>query len=169
MGTYQITFAMESQQQTNWCWAAVAVSVATFYGTTQPSSSPWTQCALANAELNQTACCANGASASCNKYWTLDTSLTQVGHLAAPTIVGTIPPADVEVEMAGNRPVGARIGWYGGGAHFVVISGYDDSSGTAAVDVEDPYYGPSVLLDFNTFSTAYQSGAGQWTHTYLTI
>lgn len=171
MGTYQITFAMQSQLQTNWCWAAVAVSIAKFYGTVQPgSASPWTQCALANAELSQTTCCSNGASASCNKSWTLDTALTRVGHLAAPRISGTIPPGDVEVELAGSRPVGARIQWYGGGqGHFVVLSGYDDSSGSAEVDVEDPYYGPTLLLDFNTFSTAYQSGAGQWTHTYLTV
>ena len=32
MGTYQLTFAMETQKQTNWCWAAVAVSVANFFG-----------------------------------------------------------------------------------------------------------------------------------------
>jgi hypothetical protein len=167
MGTYQLTFAMEPQKQTNWCWAAVAISVANFFGTFQANLAPWTQCALANAELGQTTCCTNGSSQNCDQDWTLDTALSRVGHLAGPKTNGPSAPADVEVELAASRPVGVRIGWYGGGkGHFVVISGYDDSSGTPEVDVEDPYWGPSVLLDFNTFSTAYQSGTGQWTHTY---
>lgn len=40
----EIYFSMQHQQQSNWCWAATATSVALFY---QPASG-WTQCQVAS-------------------------------------------------------------------------------------------------------------------------
>ena len=48
-----LPFTMQVQTQSNWCWAATATSVSLFY----TSSSTWTQCTVANGELNLTDCC----------------------------------------------------------------------------------------------------------------
>ena len=48
-----LDFTMQLQTEGNWCWAATATSVAHFYR----ASSAWTQCLVANAELEQTDCC----------------------------------------------------------------------------------------------------------------
>lgn len=161
----KLPFAMQSQQQTEWCWAAVAASVAGYFGSAGPSGGLWQQCDVVNSELAQSTCCVNGASAACNNPWYLDRALSLVGHLAGSPTPGAIPFANVQGEVDNNRPVGVRIGWYGGGGHFVVLSGYDDNGGAQFVDVDDPWYGPSVA-DYSVFATAYQS-AGSWTDTYL--
>ena len=46
---HRLDFSMHHQQQTNWCWAAVSTSVALFFN----PSSGWTQCAVANGELQE--------------------------------------------------------------------------------------------------------------------
>src|SRR5262249_28827267 len=64
-------FEMQQQLQSNWCWAAVASSVAKHYDQT----SGWPQCEIANQELGQTCCCTNGGSPDCDKPWCLDLAL----------------------------------------------------------------------------------------------
>jgi hypothetical protein len=67
-------------------------------------------------------------------------------------------------EIDARRPVGLRIGWRGGGGHFIAIEGYRGDGN--AVAVEDPWYGTSDV-EAATLRTAYQ-GAGTWTHVYYT-
>jgi len=76
-----LSFVMEPQAQDNWCWAAVAVSVAAFYS----PATPWTQCALADAALQRDDCCGDGASGLCNVPWYLERSLAGVGRLNSLT------------------------------------------------------------------------------------
>lgn len=151
-------FTMEAQSQTEWCWAAVTVSVSMFYST----MSTWSQCSLVNDQLGQTTCCANGSTTQCNQPYYLDLSLTRTGNLASVT-TGTATMAQVQSEIDANRPLGVRIGWPNGGGHFVVIDGYSTPND---LDIQDPWYGPSTI-DYNTFLTAYQ-GTGSWTHSYRT-
>jgi hypothetical protein len=40
-------FAMEAQQRSEWCWAAVAASVGGFLKRTAPGGAPWRQCEIA--------------------------------------------------------------------------------------------------------------------------
>jgi Papain-like cysteine protease AvrRpt2 len=154
----RLNFNMEMQQQSNWCWAATSKSVAAYY---DPATT-WTQCRVADAEKGQTTCCVNGASAACNAYGTLDTSLTTVGHL--DHMVGAqVPYSDVIAQMRAGRPVGARTAWSGGGAHFVCLIG------TLAGDmyaVDDPISGKSDVTEA-AFKTSYLA-SGTWTHTYFT-
>lgn len=158
-----LAFTMQTQTQTQWCWSAVSVSVDHFYN----SSSTWTQCSMANAELGQTTCCANGSSSACNKPWYLDRALTRVGRLGAFSN-GVKSFADVTTEIGASHPLGVRIGWSGGGGHFVVISGWSSVTGTSQqfVEVRDPIYGSSTY-SYATFQTAYQT-SGSWTHSYTT-
>jgi hypothetical protein len=162
----QLAFVMDPQRQSEWCWAAVSASVASYYGTAGPSGGPWQQCELANAELGQTTCCANGATAQCNRDDTLDTALTRVGHLASAAYSAPALFSDVQLEIGANHLVGVRVQWHASGTgHFVIIRGCDDSGGMQNLDIEDPYYGSSTY-DYSAFVVGYQSGGGGWTHTY---
>jgi len=42
-----LDFSMQQQDQTNWCWAAVAASVVRYYH----ADTQWTQCRIAEGEL----------------------------------------------------------------------------------------------------------------------
>jgi hypothetical protein len=156
-----LTFAMQSQQQLNWCWAAVAVSVAQFY----LPASPWSQqCDVAGHELTKS-CCPPGSNAACDIPWYLDLALQRVGHLNT-WAAGPVPAATIQGEIDADRPLGTRIAWNTGGGHFVVLSGYSSPAAGHFVTVEDPFWGQSIL-PLAMFQTAYQ-GTGSWSHAYLT-
>lgn len=152
-----VFFPMETQQQSQWCWAAVSVSTASYYG--DPA---WSQCALVNAELGETGCCANGASSACNQPWSLQAALTRVGHLSSFSL-GRLGERDTEAQIAAGRPVAVRIDWGDGTGHFVVVSGMEPDD---IVTVEDPLNG-TFSGPYSSFAAAYL-GSGSWSHTYLT-
>ncbi len=161
---------VEHQQQTQWCWAAVSNSVSHFYD----AGSTWTQCTIVNAELGQTTCCTNGATAGCNQPWFLDRALTRVGCLLSMAS-GTLSFATVKSLINSGRPPCARQGWSGGGGHFMAIVCYFEGllgqlagAGSTArrLRISDPWYGDSVV-DYSVFVSGYQ-GSGTWTHSYRT-
>ncbi len=152
-----LPFAVQPQQQSEWCWAAVTASVAGYY-----QQLGWTQCGVVNATRGVGSCCQSGSSASCNQPWYLDQSLTKIGDLAQ-MVQQYLPWSQLVSEIDAGRPVGVRIGWTNGGGHFIAVDGY---SATGVVDVQDPWYGHSSV-DYQTFVSAYQ-GAGSWTDSYLT-
>jgi len=157
----RITFAMQTQQQTQWCWAAVAVSVARYY----TPWTRWTQCQMVNQELGQTTCCTNGSTTQCNQPNVLDSPLQRAGVL--DHMIGSDSGiGDIRSEIDASRPLCWRIGWSGGGGHFAVIEGYRLLP-QAWVAVDDPWYGQSDLPLSTLTGGAYQ-GTGDWTHTYFT-
>lgn len=154
-----LRFTMQAQTQGNWCWAANSVSVSHFY---VPASS-WTQCLVANAQTGFSDCCGAGASGQCNIYGFLGAALTTVGHFNRQT--GTQSSfAEVETEMLAGRPLGIRVAWGGGGAHFVHATGTEDDG---FVWVSDSGGGTTALVAYDTLRTSY-SGSGTWTHSYFT-
>lgn len=157
----KLPLSMQRQLQTNWCWAACAGTASSFYD----QASRWGQCRIVNAELTQTACCTDGASAACNRPWYLNKALERTGNLASWS-AGAASWQIVRRELDKGRPVGARIGWSGGGGHFVFLTGYSTGRDGNQVHVEDPWTGSSTV-PLATFTTAYK-GSGTWTHTYLT-
>lgn len=161
---------IEAQQQTQWCWAAVANSISHFYD----AASTWTQCTIVNAELGQTTCCTNGSSSSCNKPWYLDKALTRVGCFLS-IASGTLTFTTIKTLINSGRPPCARQGWSGGGGHFMAIVCYFEGllglivgGGSTArrLRISDPWYGDS-LIDYDVFVSGYQ-GSGTWTHSYRT-
>jgi papain like cysteine protease AvrRpt2 len=156
----QLDFSMQAQTESNWCWAATARSVSHFYW----RRSPWTQCGVANGELGHTDCCSSPAPGPCNVPWYLDRALARTRNFVS--ITGPVPFSAVRAEIDARRPVGARIGWSGGGGHFMCIYGYSTVLGQEYFDIDDPIYGTSHL-PVSEFSTNYQ-GSGTWTHTYFT-
>ena len=99
----------------------------------------------------------------CNQTWYLDRALSETGNLDAWQN-GTVPQQILEGEIVRRLPVGIRIGWSGGGGHFVIVDGATTSNST--VHVEDPIYGTSDIA-YSTLASSYQ-GSGSWTHTYFT-
>ena len=156
----QLSFNMQAQTQSNWCWAATSTSVSHFFW----FLSPWTQCKVANAELGLSNCCSGSVPSACNVPWYLDRALTRTNNFVS--ITGPVTFQQVRNEIDAGRPVGARIGWNGGGGHFMVIYGYSLIAGTAYFDIDDPIYGKSHLA-VSDFASNYQ-GSGSWTHTYFT-
>ncbi len=157
----QLAFNMEMQTQSNWCWAATSTSVSHFYW----FWSTWSQCRVANSELGQSDCCHSTVPSVCNVPWYLDKALTRTHNFVS--ITGQKASfQQVRDEIDAGRPVGARIGWNGGGGHFMVIYGYSRLLGMEYFDIDDPIWGKSHLA-VSDFASNYQ-GSGTWTHTYFT-
>jgi hypothetical protein len=161
-GSATVVFWQETQQQGQWCWAAVTVSISAYYN----SANPWTQCTLVNAELNKPDCCVNGSAPYCDRPWTLNGPLAHTKHLQ--NMFGVVPFQAINTEIESGRPVACRIRWTGGAGHFVVLHGSSASSDGAAlfVSVADPLYGPSTY-SYDGFRTSYRNN-GVWTHSYYT-
>jgi papain like cysteine protease AvrRpt2 len=158
----QLNFTLQQQQQTEWCWAAVATSICLFYSPGGGQS----QCDLANGQLGQTTCCQDGSTAACNQPWYLDSALSATGNLDHYTS-SPAPLQDIGQQVDGSRPLAIRIGWEGGGGHFIVITGYDDSApGNEMIAINDPVSGPSIW-SYNSLVSSYE-GSGTWTHSYFT-
>lgn len=156
-------FQVQPQTQGNWCWTAVSTSVSLFYS----SGSPWTQCSVADAELARSDCCGSGASGPCNIPWYLDRALTRVGCFAGITASASAV-ATVQAEVAAVQVLCLRIGWFGGGGHFIAIAGwFTGTGGVIYIEVEDPISG-TIQLPYATLVSSYQN-SGRWTHSYLTI
>jgi hypothetical protein len=158
--TRRLAFSMQAQTESNWCWAATSTSVSHYYW----YGSPWTQCRVACAELNLKTCCQLPAPDDCNVPWYLANALARTHNLVS--VSGPIGFDQVRTEIDAGRPVGARIGWNGGGGHFMVIYGYNRGPTDQYFDIDDPIYGKSHLK-VSDFSTNYQ-GSGTWTHAYIT-
>lgn len=155
----QLPFNMQLQTQSNWCWAATANSVSHYFW----RWSTWSQCKIANAELGHTDCCHSPVPSDCNVPWYLDRALTRTRNFVS--IQGAADFEQVRAQIDAGKPVGARIGWSGGGGHFMVIYGYSTIGGGEYFDIDDPIYGKSHI-PVSEFSNSYQ-GSGSWTHTYF--
>lgn len=156
----RLNLSMQHQLQDNWCWAAVSTSVAHYFG-----KSDWTQCSVVSKEVRDSGCCTNGSSAKCNVSWRLEKALKRVKTLRKKSdgMPGNL--GGIRGEIDKGRPVCIRVGWSGGGGHFIALEGYRDDN--ASVAIEDPWYGTSdVPLD--AFRTGRYQGSGSWTHTYYT-
>jgi hypothetical protein len=157
-------FSVQTQQQSQWCWAAVSVGVAVYYGPTT-----WTQCSVASGQFAPLDCCGADGSGGCNQPWYLDRALMQVGHFGH-LIFSLVPFPAIKMEINADRPLCCRVQWVGGvGAHFVAVGGWSqDDNGTEFVEVHDPFYG-FVQIGYNDFCSSYRSPGDAWTHTYFSV
>jgi len=157
-----IEFTIQQQAVDQWCWAAVAVSVALTYDL----GTRWSQqCLLANDLFTQQTCCDDPSSQACNQQARLEDALSKTGHLDQ----GPIPPIpfdQVKSELVAQKLVCLRIQTDGVG-HFVVISGCSDDSGDQRLDLHDPQGIPDSNLSFDEVMSRY-NGNGVCTDAYLT-
>ena len=114
------------------------------------------------ADVKRSTCCDPGR---CNQPALLDTALAAVRHFLSAA-AAPVDFSRVQAEIDGERPLGVRIGWMGGGVgHFLTVIGYEEGTGT--VVVADPKYGESSI-PVAVLQTSYK-GLGTWTDTYFTI
>jgi len=151
---------MQDQLESQWCWAAVTVSVLNYFDPVSQKS----QCEIAREVLGEAAgdCCNNPS--ACNTPQRLQAALRHIGKLD-DLRAGHLEPADLQTQLNKGLPVGVRIGWSGGGGHFVVIDGAGGTDDSLQVHVIDPLFGNSTW-DYEEFRSFYQ-GAGEWTDTFL--
>jgi hypothetical protein len=153
-------FQMDRQEETQWCWAAVSVSVDRYFADT---SMNLTQCRLAENVLGPGSC---SHPENFNEPRRLQEGLRIVGNLREPPLRNPVSFKTIQREIAANRPVCARIAWDGGGAHFVVIDGCTAfKSGFQQLHVADPDAGPSVV-SYNELVSGYRY-RGEWTDTFF--
>jgi Papain-like cysteine protease AvrRpt2 len=154
-----LPFDIEFQTKSRWCWAATSKSVSSFYR----AASIWTQCSIVSAELSLP-CCSTPFLGGCNKDWYLDRALTRTDNYVRIDV--PVSWQTIEYELSRGLVLGARVGWNGGGGHFMIIHGTSVRDGQQYLHIDDPISGKSVLT-YNQFLTNYQ-GSGRWTHTYFT-
>jgi len=155
----RLSFEMQHQEQTLWCWAATTASVSRFF---DPNSRFGTQCNVVNAHFGRTDCCKNASSSNCNRTTNLETPLKIAGHFKDRRIAGTGLWRNIMREIDNNCPLCVRVQWEGGGGHFLAIDGYHEGLNMIAVD--DPWFGASDVL-LPIFQRKYL-GSGTWTHSY---
>jgi len=154
-----LNFTVQPQTQSNWCWAAVSTSVAHYYD----NASTVTQCEVVNQQVGRTDCCQNPGSSNCNVIGYLDNALTYVGHLASEQGSAATYAATSTAVIAATPPC-IRIGWSGGGGHFIGVYGIEP---TNMHWVTDPIFGQS-LVSYATLTGGTYEGNGTWTNTYFT-
>ncbi len=151
-------FQIESQTESEWCWAAVAVSIEKYFN----PRSTLTQCQVARRVIAEDCC--NGP-AECNDAETLIQALQGLNRWKR-TLDGAATFQQVKQELDARRPVCARIAWPDGYHHFVILVGYEVlQSGARHLQVADPW-NPSSTVDFDEFKSAY-CGDGTWVDTYF--
>jgi hypothetical protein len=154
----QLSFDMQEQLQTQWCWAATSASVSFFYD----EGSKWTQC-LVTQEAFGSDCCQ--APSPCNKPWYLEKALAITNNFVK-ILEEALTFKSVEAELAKGRVIGVRVGWLSMRGHFIVIYGCNQIGQTGYYDIDDSLYGKSIITESGLLS-AYM-GSGEWTHSYIT-
>jgi hypothetical protein len=161
---------MDLQEQTNWCWAAVASAIHNFLS---PADAR-TQGQIATPVLVQERQIPTGVDCTenpglCNFRAALDDALNETGDLKRNGFKPDhfLTYSAIRNWMDAGLPVGARIVWGAGGAHFVAIDGYREfaETGEQWVHVQDPASGPNFYL-YEDLVANYPPD-GNWQDTYL--
>lgn len=155
-----LNFRIQSQQQINWCWAAVTTSICLYYN----RSSSVSQCSMANSQLGQTTCCADGSTDACNRGFNTPDALQSNSNLRE-SASGMASRQRVIDEVVSGTPPCMRIQWPDQSTHAVVIQGFFILlGGDFLVHVEDPFYGHQEYFPENELYHSY----GRWIATFFT-
>ena len=169
----QLLFKIQPQERDNWCWAAIAVSVADSFS--HPARTPDSQCRVATRVLGVGNCCPSGQAPDASDVpLPLETALRAAG---VPPRLTTGPLANfdaVTAEIDQNKPFCVRIGPSKGKlgiGHFLVVHGYWRApSGKNYLILSDPNGGTRRRMEIDEFRNNFHlegKTLGTWTHTYL--
>ncbi len=136
---------IQRQSSPTACWAAVAASVAGFYGA-----------AISQPEVAQR------VGASLSERARVDVALDAVDCLRSFT-QGPAPLSLITTELRRGNPVCAVVEWNDGGVHFVLIHGYEPQADGPWIALADPRVG-HVRHRLRDFPRNYARG-GRWTWT----
>jgi hypothetical protein len=158
-----LSFSMQKQKMDNWCWAAVTVSLKSFYD----PYSRLTQGDVVAAALELPYCKLTPTPAVCDQPHDLITVLKTHG-LLQQVIESSVEPDTIIQEIDAGRPLCCQIDYGGEGGHFIVIHGYaqDRPGDQFFVNVADSRAENPYPIDREVLLRDYQGG--QWARTYLT-
>jgi Papain-like cysteine protease AvrRpt2 len=172
-----ITFPLltvEKQQHSNWCWAAVAVSVARYYQK-NGFNPPETECSLAGRFLSGKCCQEPFPDGACDLPHSLEDVLRHFNLLVGPQH-GKFSFEVTNRLIQGGTPVPVYISWGRGAGHFVVLTNsLVTKDGDPAVYVSDPFFTSHWVL-FDEFTQGYYptssdpkfaGTSGVWDWTFL--
>ena len=150
-----------SQEQTHWCWAAVAAAV----GAHVTGTGPVRQCDIAAVVLNAPNCCANPGASNLSAGVEDALAAVQVGARVL-TSAGFEFSHLVQEVVHRRLPVGARVVDTNGVAHVVLLVGCDQVAET--VVCADPWGtvglpAPRYRMPFLTMKNSY-GGWGACSH-----
>ncbi|MER5863881.1 papain-like cysteine protease family protein [Kitasatospora sp. NPDC002040] len=154
----KLNITMQSQQQTNWCWAASGNTIATYFGYS------YSQNQFCNVAFNRSvnASCPNNQATLAN----VQTALSWIGINSGSYVTGYLRNTTVQTEINANRPIETRIQWSSGGGHMHVIYGYDSSNNF--VYWGDPW--PSNnRYNWADYSYYVSNSSFSWTHSLYRI
>ncbi len=159
-------FKGQVQEQTNWCWAAVAASIADYYDNTKFVK----QCEVASASIPTPGqdCCATPSSSACNvTVKDMGIPLFHTGNLGPQAWLSNLPPMSAVVKEIDNcRPIAMSINWLSGPAkgegHGLAIIGYKKDPDQLIIwdpgksfPGEPPYNGGQKTVPYAQFSSSY--------------
>ncbi|MEA2414922.1 MAG: hypothetical protein QOI58_1579 [Thermoanaerobaculia bacterium] len=145
------------QEDTLWCWAAVATGIARFYNNYTAE-----QYIVASTVLGLQ-CLPNGGNLNCHQEGALTDALCANDNLWS-SFSGSGSIAFVARSIAANRPICVRMEDSNKAGHFVVLLGH--SADFTQVYIDDPSNGSSIK-PFDQFVKSYL-GIYFWQYTYET-
>lgn len=165
-------FDIEKQRRGNWCWAAVTTSLLNYFN----PNNELTQCdvvkecfSITRGFETETDCCQHSRKKECNKTFKLGDALDIMGFMSSRCNY-PLSLEELRHQINQGAPVGVRIGWQGGGGHFVIITavGHQDKRGDdhTWVRVADPKDPAASYITYWALKNRYK-GEGKWTHSYV--
>ena len=136
----KLNFALQPQECTQWCWAAVTAAIGKFYGN---SECPSEQCRMVSQVLNIgrdccTECdCKTDPFDPCNQPKNLGFVLNRYNHSLDGTAGVSLSFSDIQGEIDNDHPVAVSVRLHDPAAtsHAVVIFGYMDNG---KLNIADP-------------------------------
>ncbi|WP_374474679.1 hypothetical protein [Zoogloea sp.] len=92
--------------------------------------------------------------APCNVAWSLESALNRTKNLASVTAKPMAVTA-TQTELAGKRPICARVEWKSKSGHFLSIKGHYQVNGVDILVLTDPIYAESTMSALDLVNGAY--------------
>jgi len=151
---YAVTInPMITQTYSNWCWAAASTSILNISGYLSLTQSSFANTVQGNSNNNTRAI--NTVSSDFSTHYSVSTTYSS----------GTLSFSSIQGKVTANKPIYSHVDWSGGGAHHVVISGYDISGQTLRImDPGQNLGGAWQYVTRSDFVSGNYRGSGTWSY-----
>lgn len=153
-------FQIEQQLMSQWCWAAVAVSVRKFYDPLFMMS----QRDFVGGELNLPPC-SQSPFDFCNQRHSLQLALNSL-KVFRNKLDGPCRAKGIITEISSGRPIGCQLVRDGIDGHYIVIKGVSGTGNNMRVEIADPMDGNFRILTMRELLFGYRDS--QWEQTFFT-
>lgn len=159
-----LTFPIEKQIMSNWCWAAITASVCRYY-----NGPNLNQKQIVAIITGKAICATSPPIPFCNETADIGVAFKSVNHLETP-INSSLSPTDIVKFLTNGQVIGCQIYLPAlGGGHAVIIYGaFADSNDRLILRVADPADSTLLIMPYQQFRTNYKNSGGQWIRSYIT-